>query len=77
MVITWQVVTIMWPVMLGGVPRRSLFHSGSPSKRNLEVVRALAKSGELRGVVDSVWGFDDAVKVCSVYSELLESLIWS
>lgn len=49
-----------WPVMLGGVPRRSFFHSGKPTPRNLELVRQLTEAGVLQSIVDSVWEMEDA-----------------
>lgn len=61
-VLGWQMAAIL-PVALGGVPRKSFFHSGTPTARNLEIARQLVEEGKMRGVVDSVWGMDDAMKV--------------
>lgn len=62
LVLTWQLYSI-WPVFLGGVPRRSFFYSGQPNARNLSLVQKLVEDGKLKGSVDSVWGMEDVVKV--------------
>lgn len=75
LVLMWNLYSI-WPVMLGGVPRRSFFFSGQPNARNLSIVRQLVEDGILRGVVDSVWDMEDVLKVslllriCSCYPTL-------
>lgn len=63
LILEWSLHGIR-PVVLGGVPRRSFFHSGSIDFRDLSLVRQLVASDELKGVVDSVWDMDDVVKVC-------------
>jgi len=56
-------LNMIWPVALGGVPRKCFFLSGSPTARNLELVRGLVERGVITGVVDSVWGMEDGLKV--------------
>ncbi|KAK5085471.1 zinc ion binding [Lithohypha guttulata] len=57
----WAISSTL-PVVLGGIPRRSFFHSGQPTWRNLELVRQLVEGGYVKGVVDSVWEREDALK---------------
>lgn len=64
LVLEWLMQGIR-PVVFGGVPRRSFFHSGSIDFRNLSLVQQLVADGKLKGVVDSVWDMEDAVKVSS------------
>lgn len=60
----------IWPVLLGGVPRRGRFHSGKIDERTLKLVGQLVESGSLKGVTDSVWPMEDALKVCSLLRSL-------
>lgn len=60
-VLSWA-ASSKWPVILGGVPRRSFFHSGKPNPRNLELTRQLVENQILKGVVDSNWPMKDALK---------------
>lgn len=59
--LSW-ILTTIWPVLLGGVPRRGFFHSGTPTARHLEVSRQIAEQGHLKVVVDSVWDMDDVLE---------------
>lgn len=54
--------------MLGGVPRRSFFHSGNINFRNLSLVRDLVEDETLKGVVDSVWDMEDVLEVSRLFS---------
>lgn len=60
-VLSWALHS-KWPVVLGGVPRRSFFHSGKPNPRNLELTRQLIEGQVLKGIVDSIWPMEDALK---------------
>ncbi|KAK5942963.1 zinc ion binding [Knufia obscura] len=53
---------MVWPVVLGSVPRKCFFHSGFPNGRDMELTRQLVAEGKVRGSVDSVWRMDDGVK---------------
>lgn len=59
----WIGINSIWPVALGGVPRRGLFHSGKIDTRTMRLVGRLVQEGEIKGVVDSVWKMEDALKV--------------
>ncbi|OJK01145.1 hypothetical protein ASPACDRAFT_1886862 [Aspergillus aculeatus ATCC 16872] len=50
----------LWPVVLGGVPRRYQFYSARPNRESLGRVMRLVQNGELKMVVDSVWEMADA-----------------
>lgn len=65
-VASWQ-MSMIWPVVLGGVPRKCFFHSGSPNARNLELVRQLVEEGKMKGVVDSMWSMEDGLKVWPIF----------
>ncbi|KIW14101.1 hypothetical protein PV08_06882 [Exophiala spinifera] len=51
-----------WPVVLGGIPRRYVFHSGNIDPESLRKVPDLMETGMLRGLVDSEWAMGDAIK---------------
>jgi len=51
------------PVILGGTPRRCLFHSARVDKKSLQEVREYAAAGHMIGVIDSEWEMEDLVKV--------------
>jgi hypothetical protein len=53
-----------WPVMLGGTPRKYVFHSGNIDAETMAKLPALVNSGDLTGLVDSVFEMEDAIKVC-------------
>lgn len=74
LVLTWQFYSI-WPVFLGGVPRRCFFYSGQPNARNLQIVGGLVEDGKLKGRVDSVWDMEDVLKVNSALSSRLPTLL--
>jgi len=50
---------------LGGTPRSYKLLNTNPSKELTEKVREIVASGAVKGVVDSVWGMADALKVRS------------
>ena len=52
------------PAWLGGTPRSYQMITGTPNQRDLERVRKLIEEGDLKPVVDSVWGMEDVLKVC-------------
>ncbi len=51
------------PVVLGGTRRTLLFHSGNVNQDSMQHLPDLVKNGHLRGVVDSEWAMEDALKV--------------
>jgi reticulon-4-interacting protein 1, mitochondrial len=52
-----------WPRLLGGTPRKFALLSTTPDAAMMEKVRALAASGVIKCVVDSVWPMEEAMKV--------------
>jgi hypothetical protein len=52
-----------WPTSLGGVPRKLVFHSGNVVQDSMKKLPELIETGKLRGLVDSEWAMEDAVKV--------------
>jgi hypothetical protein len=54
-----------WPVTLGGTPRKYVFHSGNIDAETMAKLPSLVESGDLTGLVDSVFEMDDAIKVSS------------
>lgn len=73
-VASWQ-MNMMWPVALGGVPRKSFFHSGTPTAKRLELVRQLVEDRKMKGVIDSVWEMDDALKVRANLEHLIYGIL--
>ena len=73
--LVWIAINRIWPVALGGVPRRGLFHSGKIDTRTMRIVEHLVQEGEVKGVVDSVWKMDDALKVRTLLS-MLPTAVW-
>jgi NADPH:quinone reductase-like Zn-dependent oxidoreductase len=53
----------LWPRLLGGTPRTFRLLSTTPDVDMLEKVRALAASGVIRCVVDSVWPMEEVMTV--------------
>lgn len=53
----------IWPVSLGGVPRRGAFHSGKINERTLRLLGQLVEDETIKGVTDSIWSMEDALKV--------------
>ena len=56
------------PVILGGSPRRCLFHSGNLTKKALESVADMVENQKLKGLVDSVWEMESAVKASNEFN---------
>ena len=50
------------PVMLGGLPRRCGFLSGKVDLKSLQKLSKLVETGEVKGLVDSVWKMEDLIK---------------
>ena len=76
-VLGW-VLHMFRPVILGGVPRKCRFISGSPSQRNLRLVQQLVEMGELRSIVDSEWRMEDVLKVSDLLTDaaIMLMLCW-
>ncbi len=52
-----------WPRILGGTPRTLMFHSGQVTQVSMQKLPELIRTGQLRGLVDSEWAMEDAIKV--------------
>ena len=52
-----------WPLMLGGTPRHGLLHSGNIDQESLQKLADLVRTGQVKGMVDSVWEMDDVKEV--------------
>lgn len=59
-------VNYFWPRFIGGTDRKYELLKTDLVPGLLEKVRAAVASGAVKGVVDSVWDMEDALKVCSV-----------
>lgn len=66
-------VRASWPVSLGGIPRRGIFHSGNVVQSSMQKLPALIEAGHIRGLVDSEWAMEDAIKVCYCPLSLADS----
>ncbi len=51
------------PRVLGGVPRKGMFHSANINQEGFLATARLVEAGHLTGVVDSEYPMEDAVKV--------------
>ena len=51
------------PLILGGVPRKSLLHTGQIGRAGLEKLVALLEEGGMKPVVDSVIEMEEVLKV--------------
>lgn len=54
---------VLWPSILGGVPRKFIFVNGGPKLEALEKLAKLVEAGQLRVVIDSCWEMEDGLKV--------------
>lgn len=54
---------VRWPLRLGGTPRKGLFYSANINQESLQRVADLVEAGQLKGLVDSEWAMEDAIKV--------------
>jgi hypothetical protein len=52
-----------WPRILGGTPRTLVFHSGNVTQVSMQKLPELIRTGQLRGLIDSEWAMEDAIKV--------------
>ncbi|KAL6243696.1 zinc ion binding [Rhinocladiella similis] len=52
------------PVFLGGTPRKCLFYSATPNNKDMKKVCDLVEAGQVKSLIDSVWKFQDVMKVC-------------
>ena len=50
------------PTVLGGIPRRCGFLSGKVDLKSLQKLSKLVETGEVKGIVDSVWEMEDLIK---------------
>ncbi|KAK6365641.1 zinc ion binding [Exophiala oligosperma] len=50
------------PVFLGGTPRKCLFYSATPLKKDMQRVCDMVEAGQVKSLVDSVWKFEDVTK---------------
>ncbi|KIW74038.1 hypothetical protein PV04_02106 [Phialophora macrospora] len=51
-----------WLATLGGTPRTLMFHSGHITQASMRKLPELVQNGQLRGLVDSEWAMEDAIK---------------
>ena len=51
------------PLILGGVPRKCIFHSGKIGSEGLQKLVAFIEEGRMRPVVDSVYEMDEVLEV--------------
>ena len=64
----------LWPRLLWGTPREYIFFGAKPDGVTLERLRQYVDEGKLKGVTDSVWDMEDALKVrsrASIWSKTL------
>ena len=62
--VVWQMAqNYLWPRVLGGTAREFRLQSTHGNVASFEQLRQLAEEGKVRGVVDSVWGMEDVLKV--------------
>ena len=65
-VIRWQLgimIAKRRPLILGGVPRKCIFHSGRIGRAGLQKLVAFIEEGRIKPVVDSVYEMDEVLKV--------------
>lgn len=51
-----------WPRILGGVPRKYLWFQQNAKPHQQDLLVSLIEEGKLKGVVDKVYDFEDAVQ---------------
>lgn len=59
-----------WPRILGGTPRKGLFHSANITPDSIKETAALAEAGYLTGTIDTEYAMEDALKVRNLFSGL-------
>ena len=52
-----------WPTLLGGVPRKYLFHSTMPDRKVEEELMQLLDEGKIRVIVEKVYPMEDILEV--------------
>lgn len=57
-----------WPLLLGGTPRKGLFHSANITPDSIRETAALAEAGHLTGIIDTEYAMEDALKVTNFLS---------
>ena len=65
-VIRWQLgimIAKRRPLILGGVPRKCMFHSGRIERAGLQKLVAFIEEGRMKPVVDSVYEMEEVLKV--------------
>ena len=65
-----------WPLSLGGTPRKGVFYSAHINQESLQKVADLVDTGQLKGLVDSEWAMEDAVKVRWVSDAIAFHAYW-
>ena len=56
----------IWPLWLGGIPRKGIFYSAHLDQASMQRVADLAEEGKLIGLTDSVWEMEDVLKVSTL-----------
>jgi hypothetical protein len=65
-----------WPLRLGGTPRKGVFYSANIDQESLQKVADLVEAGKLKGLVDSEWAMEDAVKVRRILDAIAFHAYW-
>ncbi|KAI9280975.1 chaperonin 10-like protein [Umbelopsis sp. AD052] len=63
-----QMKNNFWPTLLGGVPRKYIFISGTPDYKTLQKIRELIEDGTFKGTIDSVYGMDEVIQAYDRFS---------
>jgi hypothetical protein len=56
---------VLWPRLLGGIPRKYVQVASACTGTGLEKLRHLCEEGKLKVLIDSSWSFDEVLKVSS------------
>jgi reticulon-4-interacting protein 1, mitochondrial len=61
----------LWPVMLGGVPRKYIQVASAVSQDDMARLANMCQEGRLEVPIDDIWEFEDVLKVSRCHESLM------